>query len=267
MEKIKTYNQFLNESRKNNIVNVILDVLEPTIVEMISTHEKWFVETFNQEFTEYDREMARLDLIYDMVKSIETYTLPTDSLITLNVSKSAKGNIEISSQIQRDKEVYNFKTEVIYAGGHNIQRLHYRYIVKTNIPKTGANQLTKEYSDKIKKMSKAEKLNNDIKDYEARILKTQQEIKANLKLSDADIIQVLKDKKDWYEWPTWSVIVQRDAAKNYNDDESYYNQQMQDSIANKIESWKKINIISKEKSIIDYNKTLKKLKAKLDSML
>ncbi len=269
MNKFKTYGQFINESKENNIVNVILDALEPTVVEMVAATEKWFVEKFKQEFSEFDREMARLHLIFDMVKAVESYTQPTDSLLSLNVSKSAKGNIEISSQIQRDGQAYNFTTEAIYAGGHNIQRLHYRYIVKTNIPKTGASEISKEYSDKIKKMSKAEKLNNDIKSYEARILRMQQEIEANLKLNDAEIIQTIKDnpKESWYEWPTWDEIVKRDAAKNYNNDEVYYNQQMKDSIAKKLESWKKMNITWKEKSIVDFTKEIKKLQAKLDSML
>jgi hypothetical protein len=267
MKKLKSFDQFLNESKQSNIVNVILDALEPTIVEMVAATETWFVKTFNQEFTKFDREMARLNLIFDMVKAVETYTQPTDSLLSLNVSKSAKGNIEINAQIHRNGNTYAFSTEAIYAGGHNIQRLHYRYITKTNIPKTGVSQLTKEYSDKIKKMSKAEKLNNDIKNYEARILKAQQEIEANLKLSDAEIVQVLKDKKDWYEWPTWAEIIDRDAAKNYNNDEAYYNQQMKDSIAKKLESWKNINITWKEKSIVDWSKEIKKLQSKLEAIM
>jgi hypothetical protein len=267
MKKLKSFDQFLNESKQTNIINVILDALEPTIVEMVATTEAWFIKTFNQEFTKYDRESARLNLIFDMVKAVETYTQPTDSLLSLNVSKSAKGNIEITAQIQRGQEVYNFMTEAIYAGGYNIQRLHYRYIVKTNIPKTGASVITKEYSEKIKKMSKAEKLNNDIKSYEARILRMQQEIESNSKLNDEQIVQTLKDKNDWYEWPTWSEIVSRDAAKNYDNDEAYYNQQMKDSIAKKIESWKNMNITWKEKSIVDFTKEIKKLQSKLEAIL
>ena len=154
MKKLKSFDQFLNESKQTNIVNVILDALEPTIVEMVAATEAWFIKTFEQEFTAYDRESARLNLIFDMVKAVETYTQPTDSLLSLNVSKSAKGNIEITAQIHRDGVAYQFSTEAIYAGGHNIQRLHYRYITKTNIPKTGVSQLTSEYADKIKRMSK-----------------------------------------------------------------------------------------------------------------
>lgn len=269
MSKFKTYNQFVNESKQNNIVNVILDSMEPTIVEMLAATEKWFTETFKQEFTKYDREMARLNLIFDMVKAVEAYTQPTDLLLSLNVSKSAKGNIEISSQIQREGTTYSFVTEAIYAGGHNIQRLHYRYIVKTNIPKTGASEISKEYSEKIKKMSKLEKLNQEIQSYKVRIKRATEDAETNSKLTDAEIIQSIKDnpRESWHEWPTWKEIVSRDAAKNYNNDESFYNSERDNGIAKRIASWKQMNIEWKRKSIVDYQKTLKKLQAKLDSLL
>ena len=130
MKKLKSYKQFLNESKQDNIVNVILDALEPTIVEMVNETAAWFSVKFKQEFTDFDREMTRLNLIFDMVKAIESYTKPTDQLLSMNVRKSVKGNIQIDAQIQRDRETYSFSTEAIYAGGHNIQRLHYRYILK-----------------------------------------------------------------------------------------------------------------------------------------
>lgn len=269
MSKFKTYGQFVNESKQNNIVNVILDALEPTIIEMVSATEKWFIETFKQEFTKYDREMARLNLIFDMVKSIESYTNPTDSLISLNVRKSAKGNIEIDSQIQRDGITYSFVTEAIYAGGHNIQRLHYRYIVKTNIPKTGSSEILKEYSERIKKMSKLEKINNEIQQYELRIKRATEDAEVNSKLTDDEIIQTIKKdpKESWYEWPTWNEIVKRDAAKNYNNDEAFYNAERENGIARKIASWKHMNIEWKLKYAENWKKDLKKLQLKLDSLL
>lgn len=267
MQKIRSYSQFLNESKQNNIINAILDALEPTIVEMVNETEAWYSEKFKKDFTDFDREMARLNLTFDMVKAVEKYTNPTDSLLSINVSTSVKGNIEIRAQIQRDGETYSFLTEAIYAGGHNIQRLHYRYITKTSIPKTGSSVISKEYSDKIKRMSKAERLNVDIEQYKDRVAKAQEDIVINSKLTDAEIIQVLKDKNDWYEWPTWAEIVKRDAAKNYNNDEVYYNQQIEDSIIDGIESWKRINIAWKEQSVVAWSKEIKKLQDKLGYMM
>ena len=267
MNKIKTYSQFLNESKQDNIVNVILDALEPTILEMVNETEAWYEAKFKRDFTDFDRQMTRLNLIFDMVKAVENYTKPTDSLLSINVITSVKGNIEINAQIQRDADTYSFSTEAIYAGGHNIQRLHYRYITKTSIPKTGASTISKEYSDKIKRMSKAEKLNAEIKQYEARVIKAQEDIAINLKLTDDEIVQTLKDSKDWYEWPTWTEIVKRDAAKNYNNDEEYYNQEMEDSTADSIKSWKRTNITWKEQSVVAWTKEIKKLQTKLEDFI
>ena len=267
MNKIKTYSQFLNESKQDNIVNVILDALEPTILEMVNETEAWYEAKFKQDFTDFDRQMTRLNLIFDMVKAVETYTKPTDSLLSINVITSVKGNIEINAQIQRDADTYSFSTEAIYAGGHNIQRLHYRYITRTNIPKTGASTISKEYSDKIKRMSKAEKLNAEIKQYEARVAKAQEDLAINSKLTDDEIVQTLKDSKDWYEWPTWAEIVKRDAAKNYNNDEAYYNQEMEGGIADSIKSWKRTNITWKEQSVVAWTKEITKLQNKLEDFI
>ena len=267
MDKFKTYGQFINESNQNNIVNVILDSLEPTIVEMLAATEKWFVEKFNQEFTKYDRELARINLTYDMVKSIEMYTLPTDSLISMNVRKSVKGNIQIDAQIQRGENTYSFATEAIYAGGHNIQRLHYRYIVKTKIPGTGANTIAKEYADKIKKMSKLEKLNKEINSYELRIKRSEERVETNSKVTDEEILKILKSRDNWHESPTWEEIIRRDAAKNYNNDEAYYYQEQERYLNSRIEHWKYLNVNSDKSWLVGAAKELKKLIAKRDSMV
>ena len=267
MKNLKSYEQFLNESKQDNIVNVILDALEPTILEMVNETEAWYEAKFKRDFTDFDRQMTRLNLIFDMVKAVENYTQPTDSLLSINVITSVKGNIEITAQIQRGVDTYSFSTEAIYAGGHNIQRLHYRYITRTNIPKTGASTISKEYSDKIKRMSKAEKLNAEIKQYEARVAKAQEDLAINSKLTDDEIVQKLKDSKDWYEWPTWAEIVKRDAAKNYNNDEAYYNQEMEGGIADSIKSWKRTNITWKEQSVVAWTKEITKLQNKLEDFI
>ena len=226
MKHIKLFEQFISESNQTNIVNVILDSLEPTIVEMVAATETWFIKTFEREFTKYDREFARINLTFDMIKAVENYTQPTDSLLSINVSKSNKGNIEINAQIQRDGITYPFSTEAIYAGGHNIQRLHYRYITKTSIPKTGETRITKEYTDRIKKMSKAEKLNNEIKNYEKRIENNNDLISKSINVSDTEIIKIIKADSKYEINPSWEEIVKRGAAKNYDNDESFYNSEM-----------------------------------------
>ena len=268
MKKLKSYKQFLNESKQDNIVNVILDALEPTIVEMVNETAAWFSVKFKQEFTDFDREMTRLNLIFDMFKAIESYTKPTDQLLSMNVRKSVKGNIQIDAQIQRDRETYSFSTEAIYAGGHNIQRLHYRYITKTSIPKTGASVISKEYSNKIKRMSKAEGLNNEIMALERDIVRVKARIGENSPKNDAEIAQILKDANDYaFNTPSWEQIIKNDAAKNYNNSEEEYNASSAKYQADKIDFWKTQNVKGPTNRLKGLEKALAKERAKLAAIM
>ena len=249
-----------------NIINVILDELEPTILDMVAEMEARYEEQAKKKFTDFDREMSRLSITSDMVKAVEKYTNPTDTLLSLEVSTSVKGNIEVIAEIKRDGVTYHFSTEAIYAGGYNIQRLHYRYLTRTNIPKTGASTITKVYSEKIKRMSKMERLNKDLQQYKDRVAKAEEDVIINSKLTDDEIIQAGQEEDKWLEWPTWEEIIRRDAAKNYNNDEAYYNQQIKDSIAYNIESWKRSNITWKEQSITAWTKEIAKLQSKLSDL-
>jgi hypothetical protein len=258
--------KYLAEGRllkEGNIVNVILDELEPTILDMVAEMEARYEEQAKKEFTDFDREMSRLGVTSDLVKAVEKYTSPSDTLLSMEVSTSVKGNLEIIAEIKRDGVTYRFSTEAIYAGGYNIQRLHYRYITKTNLPKTGASTITKIYSEKIKRMNKVERLSKDLQQYKDRVAKAQAELAVDSKLTDDEIIQTLKDKGDWYEWPTWKEIVKRGAAKNYNNDEAYYNQEVEDGFASSIESWKRRHITWKKQSIDAWTKEIAKLQDKL----
>jgi hypothetical protein len=261
--------KYLAEGRlleEGNIINVILDELEPTILDMVAKMKAQYEEKAEKKFTDSDREMARLSITSDMVRAIEKYTNPTDTLLSLEVSTSVKGNIEVIAEIKRDGVTYHFSTEAIYAGGYNIQRLHYRYLTRTNIPRTGASTITKVYSEKIKRMSKVERISKDLQQYKDRVAKAEEEVIVNSKLTDDEITQVGLEKDKWMEWPTWEEIIKRDAAKNYNNDEAEYNQKMKDYIAYNIDRWKHQNITWKKHNISQLAKEITKLEKKLSDL-
>jgi len=266
MQHIKLFEEFILESSSENIVNKILTALTDDIQYLIGKHEEAFEKHYERPMTAYDKELTRLNIIWDMIKSIEAYTLPTDKLITVSSSISSKGNLEIFAQIQRGDQVYPFNTEVIYAGGHNIQRLHYRYITKTSLPKTGSSSISNMYRDKIKKLSRLKKLNQDIINFENKIIENQERLKVNMAKKESDIWQEIKSKPDYYEWPTWKEIVKRGADKNYNSEEDY-NQQEKEEYKRRIEFWKSMNIKSIETQIAAYQKEVIKLKKKLDQLI
>jgi hypothetical protein len=253
----------LKEIVDKNIVNTILDELEPTINNMVSQMEKQYVEKVKQPVTNYDREMFRLMLITDLVKAVESYTKPTDKLISINARRSGKGSIQISAQIERDGTVYPFETEAILAGGYGVQQLHYRYITKTKLGKTGNSEITSVYKEKIKRLSKIEKANKEIESFQTRIDNANKEIEANSKLSDEEIIDIVTSKPDYYRWPSWEEMVERGADKNYDYDEVAYNKEKAKAYNSIVPNWKDRNIKGKQDYVKSLQITMSKLQKKL----
>jgi hypothetical protein len=267
MKHVKLFEEYIVESTKDNLVNQILSSLADDIQYLIGKHEEAFQKHYERPMTAYDKELTRLNIIWDMVKAIETYTAASDSLITVSSSISSKGNLEIFAQIQREDKVYSFNTEVIYAGGYNIQKLHYRYITKTNLPKTGNSQISNQYAEKIKKLSKLEKVNQDIQQFEAKLKDAQSKLQLNLAKSETQIWDEIKSKADHYEWPSWTEIIRRGADKNYNYSEEHYNKQKVEDGVRRLSFWKTMNIKGLENQIISYQKEISRLNKKLEQII
>jgi len=147
---------------KNIITNILVE-LESDIQKLVAAYAVAHEKHSKTPMTQYQLEYTEIMVTYDFIKSVEQYTSKDDVLVSVQSSVSKKGNLEISVRISRDTQEYSLATEVIYAGGHNIQRLHYRYITHTNLPKTGNKTMSDEYATKIKKMTKIEKLEEEIK--------------------------------------------------------------------------------------------------------
>jgi len=266
MNNLKNYNEFISESNSNNIINDILDSLEVTITDMVSRAEANHNKRSPLPFSDYERKITRLVIISDMVKSVEKYTQPTDKLLTINAKTTNKGNIGINATIQRGSESFRLDTEVIYAGGHNIQVLHYRYITKTNLPKTGNQGIYKELKVKLKKLTKSESLNLEIRQYEERIEKSRETISTNSKLTDADILAELKASGRIVDY-TWKNALKIGTAKNFDNDEETFNKFNADSITRAIKLWKVMSIDQYSQNLTHLVKALDKLRGKLDALL
>lgn len=268
MNNILKFSDYISESINNqNIVNVIIEKLEDSILNLRIKYEDAYERQFQRPMSDYDKELTRMTIIHDMVRAIEVYTQPTDELIDVKSYISIKGNLEIVAKIKRDDKVYNFTTEVIYAGGHNIQRLHYRYITKTDLPRTNNSSIADEYRKKIKKLSKIQKLNSQIHDYERRIQSARDIISKSIHKTDDEILAEMKNQGDYKEWPTWSEIVRRGADINFDSSEEKYNNENANHISDKLDFWKKKNIIWKQQEILLFENNIKKIRQKLNQLL
>ena len=248
---------------KNNILSKILDEIDPDIHDLVEKIKKQFQRQFEKPMSKYDEELTRLTVISDLVKSIGNHTKPDDKLKEIGTSVSPKGNLEIDAIIVRDEKEYPLSTEVIYAGGHNIQRLHYRYITKTRLPKSVKNELAEEYQKKVKKMTAAEKLRNEIESFEKRIESNDKRVKDSKTYKDDEIFALKQKEKDAFVWPSWEELVSRGADKNYDYSEEKFNKEKEESRIRSINFWKTQNIEWPEKNSVALRKEIDKLAKKL----
>jgi hypothetical protein len=261
----------LNEGEtKNPLINRLLVELKPLIADIIEDTKKKY-EKDDKEFSEYDAYYTEILLKYDMVKALEKYTDPTDKMSNVSVSNTSKGAFKISCIIERDGNRYPFNTEVIYAGGYNIQILHFRYLTKTTLPQTGQSVETQKLKMELVKLSKGEKLQNDIEKLKKRIELNQKEIDANSKFNDKQILDKVNSGDNTlgkpYTWPSWEELVKKGVAKNYNNDETYFNQQKKKAEEDDIEFWKTKNIKWKQRDIETSKKEIQKAQKKLDNLM
>ncbi len=275
MKAVKLFEQFVNESKDSNFSHAVLTALEPTILEMVENIKAQIIEQYtkkNEKYTvsAFEEKMIYLGLIVDMLKSFEKYTEPTDKLIKIQASAARKG-VEIYAVVERDGVQYDYFTEAIGAGGYNIQSYHYRYLTKTKLPNGKIKgTLSNEYAEQLKKLTKAEKMNAEIKSYQVRIENNNRTIQASLGFTDEEILAKVNAGDNImgkpFVWPTWEELVKRDAAKNYNNDEAHYYQRKAEAEADSIGFWKRKNITWNQENNKALEKQIAKLAAKLEQI-
>ena len=122
--------------------------------------------------TDYDIKMYELDITIDLIKAFGRYIKPTDEVNDVHIS-SQKGVIVISCGVIREAVSYFLETEMIVAGGYNIQVRHYRYITKTKLHSLENNTAAAKLIAERNKLSKTQKINVDIayctKNYERNL--------------------------------------------------------------------------------------------------
>lgn len=94
--------------------------------------EKWYSEIF--PLTERAIEEYRWSLKFDLIKAMSKYLLSTDRLLSICFQKgSYSGAYTADMTIERQGITHYLKTQVILAGGYNVQCLHIRYRVETEL--------------------------------------------------------------------------------------------------------------------------------------
>lgn len=214
--------------------------------------------------TPWMEEMIRLSLVIDLMKALQNYILPTDELVGLNWYEGPKG-IEISAGIEREGVRYLFITEAITAGGYNIQRFHYRYIVKSKMPRVNGGLAT-EYQNKYKALSKIEKLEKEIEGYQTQITKYQQRIDQLAPMSKEELIVELGKHpmlgwrvKNDYKWENIDKTIYKKSKEEWEADQ----QKLVDDGVVELLNW---DVNRPKRYIKDFEKKIVKLQAKIQTL-
>lgn len=252
-----------------NIAREILKELENDINYLTSIIYNNMAKISSSPLSEKDFEYIKLCVTYDFLKSVEIYTKQGDILKEIKSGISIKGNLLINCTIERENKIYNLETDCIYAGGHNIQRLHYRYITKTNLPKTGNRTLSETIKITIKNIDKKTKLLNDIKFYQEKISKLEGEVSKDILFTDEEIInQVICKKNERGEQTYIFTDTFEQNLKKYPDSrwtkEDYLKHQ-KETIEMYIKHFR-YNTENKKNCIKDYIKNITKIEQKISSL-
>lgn len=260
---MKSLSKHITESFKSGHVFIedVLDKIEPTIDKMVDEAAKSYEIKFEREFTEWDRKYTKSIIVSDLVKSFAKYVKSNDELGDFSVSGSPSGQITIQCMITRQGQSYQYSTKVIYAGGYNIQRLHYRYVTSTTLPADGDSSVAKIYSEKVKSLSKAEKLNNELNRYIQRKEQLLEKINQRQQMSDEEILKTSAIYM-YLVMPFKDVNVDSHIYKEYVNDVAAYDAMRAKDRAENIDRFKRQTELTKQ-DLASINSQIKKLEAKL----
>jgi hypothetical protein len=254
---------------KTPIKEQILLQLEKPIndltLQIIESEKTHYLKKTGKELniTPHFEKMIRLSLVIDLMKALQNYILPTDELVGLNWYGGPKG-IEISAGIEREGVRYHFLTEAITAGGYNIQRFHYRYIVKSKMPRVNGGLAT-EYQNQYKKLSKIEKLEKEIENLQNQINEYQNRIDLLNPMSKEELIVELANHS-MYGWRVkdtkWEDVDKEYYKGTKEDWEAEQRKLVEDGVTEMLR-W---DVERPKRYIKDFEKKIVKLQTKIETL-
>jgi len=252
-----------------NAVSQIKKATEKLRNELIEKIKAKYVED-GVTFTSRDKDYYELILVIKLYEALGNYLNDSDLAENISVTSTQKG-ISIYCNIIRDGKSYKFETDVISAGGYNIQSYHYRYIIKTQLPKNKKNILVEPYLKKIKALKGIEKLDTERDLYYNYINQRKESINETKRREALSIVDLEKEAR--LENPdvfrgidvTWETIVERGADKNYESKAAFLKSknEYKDFVLNSYK-YKKGQVHVLESNIKEFNKKISKVNEKID---
>lgn len=120
----------------------VLEVTKPVVSEILSRMRDQYQE-IGQEFKNDERQLQKIGVTYELLAAITSYLDENDKIVNYDIS--TEGNrITADFLIDRNGQEHHFSTQVIQAGGWNVQQLHTRYIIDSDFKKKDTNIFTQK---------------------------------------------------------------------------------------------------------------------------
>jgi hypothetical protein len=214
--------------------------------------------------TEFGIECIEASLLFDLYKGVVSYTKNDDKIKSFSSGISIKGNFELYGVVVRDGQEYSFRTEAIIANGM-INRAHYRYITKTNLPNARNTQEADNMKAIIKSNNKQQRMIKEIERVEKLKRNSILDVERMTKFTREDWINQMDDKLLTNNWDSFSKEGQENGyhwstKEEYN---KFLNEANERQIENQMQrlDWAISRVKRLDASIVKENKKLDKFLA------
>lgn len=261
-------------------------------------HEKKFIEFNNKMYSEgvrgykmmppfrawgeREKSFSALMFIGDFTRAMMRVIKASDKLVEAQL-RAFTGKMTGDIKIKREGVVYNINTQLISAGGYNIQRYHYRYLIKTDLPKVAKAPagVDKEIEKETQRLNRIESIDKrEIPRIEKRIDDLEEELSGSmLSATKEDAYSNLRERilerveagyEPMQEHPETGKQVYATRTKDWSKIEYVYHKSLEQYIKfEQKEHWNyvKERVKRNKKEILEAKKKVAGLKLKKEQLL
>ena len=249
---------------KNEVLKTILVNMKPQIQKSIELAIIQEQKATKRDVTEFGVECIESALLFDLYKNVVSYTRNDDKIKSFSSGISIKGNFELYGVVVREGQEYSFRTEAIIANGM-INRAHYRYITKTNLPNARNTQEADNMKAIIKSNNKQQRMIQEITRLEKIKSDSVLKVETLTKFNRQDWINQLGDGLMTSNWDSYTQE-QKDNGYHWSNENEYnawLNKVNEEAIENQMQrlQWAISRVKRLDASIVKENKKLDKFLA------
>lgn len=180
----------------------VLEISKPIVQEILLTLREKYKEA-GKEFKNDERQLMKIGTTYEILSTITSYLDENDKIIDYDIL-SDQNRIEAHLLIERNGKEHQLSTEIVYAGGYNVQQLHTRYIVKSNLKKKSKDifsedNLSPELKELAKEFKAVDKINISKKNINKAYAKKEEAIDIRNSIQEASANFLNRNSPEHYQ--------------------------------------------------------------------